>query len=186
MENKFLTRINESLSKPAPTEATLDLTLKKILPAVGPWSEDLREDKFYLNKPWLEFRDDDNFHAVILHFFNEDNEYLRSVDGDVSSGTWRYLEKSNKLLLSGRNKAEAELFDLAFLDNDFFILAKHGDQQRHQSPDYFVMIHEPLGKKLVWSEAMEVLASKADNSVTFYVMVTIIILLLIAIIWVLM
>ncbi len=182
-------RISRSVVKPVPTAESLDKSLKQILGDVKPWSEDLREQKFYINKGWLEYRDDDDFQGTVLHIFkekaseDEDNEYLRVVDGDVFTGTWSYMAASNKLLISGRNKAEGELFDLAFLDNDFFILQKHGDQERHGHPIYFVMLHEPLGKKLGgdWLEAMKKLHSKADNSVSFYILVTFIILLLIAV-----
>ncbi len=158
-----------------------DYLEEKILPKVRPWSEDLREERFYLRKSWLEFRDDVNFHKTVLHFFNEGGEYLKSEDGEISAGRWRYLPDSNKFMILEEKSQEGELFDLAFLDDDFFILRKHGDQRRLGKRAYFLMIHEPLGKKTDWREAMELLYDKAGRSIGFYVILIIALLLVIAI-----
>lgn len=180
MENKYLAKVNQSLSEPVPDHETMDENLRAILKVVRPLSEDLREEHFYLNKPWLEFRDDENFHEAILHFFNEENEYLRSINGDVAAGEWRYLEKSNKLLISIGD--ESELYDLAFLDSEFFILSKHGNNQKLGRPNYLVMLHERLGRNLVWREAMEKLFNKYRNNNSFLITITLIVLALIALI----
>jgi len=158
----------------------MDDTLNDILKLVRPLSEDLREEQFYLNRPWLEFRDDESFHDAILHFFNEEGEYLRSVNGDVSEGEWRYLQSSNKLMISLGD--ESELYDLAFLDPEFFILSKHGDNAKLGRPEYFVMLNERVGRKLEWNDAMAKLFNKYRNNNSWLITLTIIILLLIAII----
>lgn len=158
----------------------MDRYLDQIIPIVRPWSEDLREEGFYTERAWLEIRDDVHFHKAILHFFNEGGEYLRSVDGNVSHGSWRYLERSNKLLIehSGGN----ELFDLAFLDSQFFILDKHGDQEKLGQRKYTVFIFEPLGKRLEWRDAMELLFNNYRSNNNYYITLGLIILLIIAII----
>ncbi|HMQ49384.1 MAG TPA: hypothetical protein PKA00_18045 [Saprospiraceae bacterium] len=176
MENKLLDRVSKSLSVELPEQDSLDDYLDEILKAVRPLSEDLREQKFYLNKSWLELRDDEHFHDAVLHFFHEGGEYLHSVNGDVSSGSWRFLDSSNKLMIND------ELFDLAFLDPEFFILSKHGDQQRLKKAKYFVLVFEPIGRKLEWRDAMEKLFNKYRNSNSFYITLAIIILLIIAIV----
>ena len=145
-----------------PYSETMDDYLDELLPSARSMGEDLREDHFYLNKPWLEFRDDEKFHDTILHFYNEGGEYLKSVNGDVSNGSWRYLESSNKMMI------EDELYDLAYLDSEFFILSKHGDQKRLKKRKYFVMVFEPVGRKLEWRNVVEKLYGKYRNSNNFY------------------
>ena len=83
------------------------------------------------------------------------------------------------------DEAESELFDLAFLDGQFFVLIKHGDQQRFGQRKYFVMAYEAVGKHLEWHDAMLYLFNKYRNNNSFYIMVAVIILLIVAIILVL-
>ena len=162
MENKFLEKVSQAWSTELPYSETMDDYLDQLLPSARAIGEDLREDHFYLNKPWLEFRDDEKFHDTILHFYNEGGEYLKSVNGDVSNGSWRYLESSNKMMI------EDELYDLAYLDSEFFILSKHGDQKRLKKRKYFVMVFEPVGRKLEWRNVVEKLYGKYRNSNNFY------------------
>jgi hypothetical protein len=180
--NKYLAKVNQSLSEPVPEHTNMDDNLRAILKQVRALSEDLREEKFYLNKPWLEFRDDENFHDAILHFFNEENEYLRSTNGDVEAGEWRYLSSSNKLMISLDEEEPSELYDLAFLDPEFFILSKHGDNKKLGRPEYLVLLHERVGKNLVWREAMEKLFNKYRNNNSFLITFTLIVLALIALV----
>jgi len=179
LENKLLDKVARSLSVEMPYAKSMDRYLDQIIKDIRPLGEDLREEEYYLEKPWLEIRDDVHFHKAILHFFNEGGEYLRSVDGDVSGGSWRYMERSNKLLIE--HSGGAELYDLAFLDGKFFILDKHGDQERLGQRKYTVLIHEPLGKRLEWRDAMEYLYNSYRNKNTYYITIVLIILTLIAI-----
>jgi hypothetical protein len=150
----------------------------KILPKVRPWSEDLREEKFYVKKSWLELRDDVNFHKTVLHFFNPENEYLRSEDGEITAARWRYMADSNKLLLFDEKYREGELYDLAYLDDDFFVLRKHGDQRKLGNRGYIFLIHEPLGRNAEWRDAIELLYDKAGRSIGFYILLLVALALL--------
>ena len=114
-----------------------------------------------------------------MHFFNKEGEYLRSVNGNVTAGSWRLMETSNKLLLEHE---ENELFDLAFSDKNFFVLKKHGDQARMGQPKYFVMVHEPLGRKLEWRDAMELMYNTYRSNNSFYFTLAAIVLVIIAIV----
>ena len=184
MDSKFLDKISQAISDEMPYAETMDSYLDQIIPKVRQYGEDLREYKFYLGKPWLEFRDDVNFHHVILHFFNEGGEYLISKDGDVSTGSWRHLPESNKFLINGRG-GSPELFDLAFLDGEYFILQKHGEQWQKGRRKYFMMMNERVGKKLEWRDAIIKLYRKTQDFNQFYMILAIIILLIIAIVIVL-
>lgn len=60
------------------------------------------------------------------------------------------------------------LFDLAFLDKDFFILDKHGDQTRKGERKYYVFVNEKIGRKLEWHDAMEYLYNRYRNNNAFF------------------
>ncbi len=166
-----------SLEVEIPPAETLDEFLDILIPTVRHLGEDLREERFFLNKPWLQFKDDDLFHQKVLHFFNEGGEYLVSTDGNVEGGAWRILDTSNKMLLE--IGGQAELYELAFLDTQFFILRKHGDQQRLGMPKYFVMTYEPIARHLEWRDAMELLFNRYRNGNRSYLILTVVIILLV-------
>jgi len=154
----FLNDIFKALDPELPKDlATMDQHLDFILPRVIPLGEDLREEKFWIGRRWKEMREDEGFHEAILHIFNPGGEYLLSLDGNVVKGGWKKLENYNTLLMeiSGRS----ELFDLRFLNGDFMILGKHGDQARKGARKYFCLMHEPAtkagGRELDWRNAME-------------------------------
>ena len=140
---KLLDTVGQAFRAELPEFSSMDEYLDFLIPKVRPWGEDLREEKHYVNRAWLEFQDDDQFHDIVLHFFNEEGEYLRSENGDVSTGHWRYLESANKFLI---DHGDTELYDLAYMDKNFFILKKHGEQERFGKAKYFVLAHEPLAK----------------------------------------
>jgi hypothetical protein len=167
----------KSFNVELPQAATLDAMLDKILPNIRPHGEDLREEKFYLGKHYLEVRDDESFHDVVLHVFNAEGEYISSTNGKVDCGEWRLL--GNKMNF-GPSTCEGCLYDLAFLDDEFFILQRHGNTRLFERK-YMVLIVEKLAKKMEWNESMEYLFDKYRNSSAFYWLVAMIVFLLIAI-----
>lgn len=181
-EPKLLDLIGQAFRPELPELDDMEAYLDFILPKIRPLGEDLYEESHYVNKPWLEFQDNDAFTEIVLHFFNPEGEYLRSVNGDVSSGHWRYLESSNKMLIDHK---ETQLFDLAYMDKNFFILRKHGEQSRLRRAKYFVMANEGVSKNLEWRDLMELLYESYRNNNRFYFMLTVIVLVIIAIIMVL-
>lgn len=174
---KIFDLIGQAFSTELPDLDTMDAYLDFILPKIRHLGEDLYEESYYVNKPWLEFQDSDRFMDVVLHFFNPDGEYLRSVNGDVESGRWRYLESSNKLLIEHK---DAQLFDLAYMDRNFFILRKHGEQERHGKAKYFVLAQEGIARRLEWKDVMALLYDSYRSNNRFYFTLTLIVLLVIA------
>lgn len=180
MESKFLDSLFKSFSAELPELKKMDDYLDLILPEVRPWSEDLYEKEYYIDTRWLEIRDSDSFHEDVLHIFRKDGELLISIDGNISKGRWKILSSSNSIILDVGNKNE--LYDLSFLNNDFFILSKHGDQRRKNQRVYFVMARENFVHGLEWREIMELLFTRYRSNSQIIVVVTIIAIIVLIII----
>ena len=181
MESKFLDSLFKSFSAELPELKKMDDYLDLILPEVMPWSEDLYENEYYIDTRWLEIRDSDSFHEAVLHIFRKDGEYLISIDGNISKGKWKILnDSSNAIILDIGNKAE--LYDRSFLNKDFFILRKHGDQQRKNQRKYFVMARENFVKDLEWREIMELLFTRYRNNSQVIVIATVVVIIVLIII----
>ncbi len=178
-DNILIDKIARAFNVELPLRANMEEYLDVILPAIRQQSEDLREEEFFLGKAWLEIRDQDDFHEAVLHFFNPEGEYLQSVDGNVHKGIWRYMPGTNKLMidqLAGGAAIKSELFDLAFMDDYFFILKKHGNQTRKGMAKYFVLGYEPATRGLEWRDAVELLFNKyRDNSELYQYIIYIIV-----------
>ena len=94
------------------------------------------------------------------------------------------MDGYNKFLI-GEGNRDGELFDLSFLDGQFFILSKHGDQERMGQRKYFVMVVENVGKGLEAREVMERLFNKYRNNSGLFITIMLIILVIIAIFFIL-
>lgn len=172
MENKLTENITRTFELPLPDAATMDQQLDQIIPKVRPWGEDLYEQQYYLDTRWLEIRDDDEFHESVLHIFRDEGEYLISIDGNITPGVWKILSKSNTFIIEkvvGEAVITSELYDLAFLNKDFFILRKHGDQKRKGGQKYFVLAREKAVRGLEWRDVMELLYNQYRNNSTYIV-----------------
>lgn len=163
--------IDKTFEQNLPERRNLNEYLSKdILPNIRHLGEDLREKKFYVvdgGKPWLQITDDVRAQEMVLHFFNDGGEYLRSVDGNVSRGRWRLLDQTNKMILEqGGGKGDpskSELYELAFLNNYFFILKKHGSDNYGRPAKYLVMGYEGTVRGLSWLDCMELLYNEHRN-----------------------
>ena len=185
IENKFLDSLTKPFNLELPEGDSMDQYLDYIIPAVRPWSEDLREEEFYLDTRWLEIRDNDDSLESVLYIFRAEEDLLISIDGNISKRTWRRLDKSNTLIMEQTvdgTVVKGELFDLAFLNKDFFILLKHGDQKRKGKNKYFVFGREAIVKKLEWREVMELLFNRYRTNSQFMTMTAVIVLVIVAVI----
>jgi hypothetical protein len=153
MEIRLFDRFNRELEMDMPHFDHLDNNVDFVLAKVYQWSEDLYEQQYYLAKRWLEVREDEHFHESVLHIFNDGGEYLVSIDGNIQKGAWRFLPESNTFITEFLGKSE--LYDLGFLNEDYFLLVKHGDQARKGQRRYFVMGREGKISGLTWREVME-------------------------------
>lgn len=184
MENKITENISRSFELPLPDGATMDQQLDAIIPKIRPWGEDLYEQQYYLDTRWLEIRDDEEFHESVLHIFRDEEEYLISIDGNITQGVWKILSRSNTLIIekvAGGSVITSELYDLAFLNKDFFILRKHGNQIRKGGKKYFVLARERAVRGLEWRDVMELLYNQYRNNSTYVVALIALVIAVIAI-----
>ena len=164
--------ISKALSPDLPKDlGDMDAHLDFILPKVNPYGEDLREGKFWIGKRWKEIRQEEGFHEAILHIFYNEGEYMLSIDGNLMKGSWKQLGEYNSLVIEIGGRSE--LFDLRFLNGDFIVLTKHGDQARKGQRRYFLMMHEPAsrprGVDLDWRNVMEKMFNIwRENSVSIW------------------
>lgn len=187
METKFFDSIAELFNTQTFPEgnATLDEYLDDVIGIVKGNSDDLREEGVYTNKPWVEVRDDENFHELVFHFFSpqptedEDKEYLRTVDGEVEQGKWRYV--GNKLFIGDEDYDKTLVYELAFMDSEFMILKLLANPKKfsqENTPKYFVLAVEKLGRKLEWLDLVKYLFEKyQSNNLTFYLIAIFIVLI---------
>ncbi len=182
MKNNLLVKFQEAFNPVLPDVGGLKDYLDYIVPYVSDWGEDLIETEFYTEdggKPWLEFRDQVNFQETVVHFFNPDNEYLRSTNGNILKGEWRILENTNKMIIEtfpggDRKKAIGELYELVYLDKTFFILQKHGDEKK-----YLAMGYEPLVRGMTWLEYIQALFWTYRNRHKKFILTVVVIAILV-------
>lgn len=180
IDNPFLEKFTRTFSLELPPATSIDQYLDQILPEIKAHSEDLREREVYLDTRWLEISDKDDFHESILHIFREEEEYLLSIDGNINTGVWRTLPKSNTLIIDqmeGETLIKSELYDLAFLNKDFFVLKKHGDQTRIGRNKYKFLGREAHVKKLVWRDAIESMYNLHRNNSQYFTWVVVVVLM---------
>ncbi len=180
MSNQSLIPFSGSFELELPVLEDMDAYIDYVLPQIRPLSEDL-EEYYFLNKRWLEIRDDEDFHESILHIFHEDGEYLRSLNGDVTSGTWRIVE-DNALIIE--HTVFNELFDLAFNNNNFFVLRKHGAKNEFEKK-YFVMGRENYVKNVEWRDIIELMYNEYRQNFRFrffliFIIVIVVVLVLLS------
>ncbi len=174
MKDNFIVSIQEAFNPTLPDVGGLMDYLDFMMPYISNWGEDLIETEYYTaegGKPWLEFRDQVNFQETVLHFFNPDGEYLRSVNGNVSKGRWRLLEKTNKMIIDitgGKDKSTGsnELYELVYLDETFFILQKHGSSQK-----FLALGYEPMVAGMTWLEYVQALFQQYRNKHRRFILV---------------
>lgn len=169
--------MNEEL----PPFDNLDQGIDFLMGYLRRFSEDLWEQEFYINRRWMEVRDDVNFQEAILHVFEEDGSYLRILDGDISTGSWEYTLGGLVIKFAGRH----ELYERVFLNEQFFILKKHGDHSsKGNRSKYFFIATESLARRMEWNKLLIVMYEiyKSNSNymtivVGFFLLVALIILM---------
>jgi len=166
-----------------------DIQLDLILEQIYDWSEDIEdfvEDEHFKTR-WLQVLESDNDDTILHLFFKEQQEYLYSLDGDILfRGEWKTLKENNSLIIDrlvNNQVTKSELFDLAFLSEDFLILKKHGDQRKKGKAKYLFLGREELVEDLEHDEILTLLRNEGGSNFpwnTILVIGFVLILLIIA------
>ena len=167
--NNILNALNSEL----PHFNSLDEGIDYIMKYMGRFSEDLSETEFYLGTRWLEVRDDVNFQETILHVFKEGGVYLRILDGDIGTGNWEQTVGGFVIKFAGKH----ELYDRVFLNEDFFILRKHGDQSLKGQRKYFFIAREALARKREWVDLLDLMFEIYKGNANYLVLVVVALLI---------
>lgn len=138
--------------------------LTSLVGDIHPFSEDLYEKEYFLEKKWLQVSDRD--FQTRLHIFRENGDYLESIDGNVFMGSWSILEDSNTIIFEkfgiGPN-SEKRLYELAFLNEDFFILKKHGNRTGYEN-QFLLLGREAMVRNLGWEEVVDLIYTRYKNN----------------------
>ncbi len=152
----MLDTVNRLWSVELPYCNSLQEYLSEIVPYIRPWSEDLREQEFYVSeegsKPWLEITDSAHIPEAVLHYFEGNGEYIRVVEGHVTQGRWRHFGGSNKIVID--HGGQSIMYELQYLDHRFFILKQYGYNERNP---WLFFGYEPLVRGLPWRDCIELL-----------------------------
>ncbi len=162
VENRLPDIVSRIWSVELPWCNSLEEYLEEIVPYIRPWSEDLREEEFYVSesgtKPWLEITDKAHIPEAVLHYFEADGTYVKVVEGHVSNGRWRHFGGSNKLVIDFGGSSI--MYELQYLDHRFFILRKHGYNPNNP---WLFFGYEPLVQGLPWRDCVELLFETYRN-----------------------
>lgn len=148
----FIKNVFGSINPPLPQFKTLDEGIDYVLDYVGIYSEELSNSDMFIGTRWTEIRDNVHFHEALIHVFKNDGVYHRILDGDISTGSWG-LDLGGFILKFGGH----ELYELVFLNENFFILKKHGKRSGKQQQGYLVFVKESVAKRREWTEVLEIL-----------------------------
>jgi len=138
--------------------------LTSLVSDIHPYSEDLFEKEYFLEKKWLQISDRD--HQTRLHIFRGNGDYLESVDGNVFMGNWSILENSNTIIFEKPGmgqRSEKRLYELAFLNEDFFILKKHGNRSGFEN-QFLLLGREAIVRNLNWEEVVDLIYTRYKNN----------------------
>jgi len=147
-----------------------DVQLDLILEQISDWSEEIEEfeENEYFKTRWIQVLEEDIDDTILHLFFKENNEYLYSLDGDILfRGEWKILNENNSLIIDrlvNNQVTKSELFDLAYLSEDFFILKKHGDQRKKGKAKYLFLGREDLVENLEHDEILMLLRKEAGGT----------------------
>ncbi len=164
MSKNIFSPVQNAFQQELPECESMDEYLDAILPKLQAYSEPIEKEGF-LNVRWLEVNEDEDFRDVMLHIFCVDHEYLISVDGNITKGTWKTLAGDQTFIfeVGGRR----ELYDCVFNHGDFLILKKHGNQQRRGQQKYFFLGRESFIGEKDWAEVIQSLFDISANNFKF-------------------
>lgn len=185
MSNIYRDSFNNVISAKLPEYDSLDGYLSFILNRTAKYSNIIENRSFIVNKRWTEIRDDDNFHEVVLHIFKlnddtsdefKDQPFVKVIDGNVTNGEWSTIEGGNGLFV--KHLKEHEFYDLRFINEDFLVLQKHGNQRQRT---YLFLVNERIANNREWREIVEIFYDVYRFNPAFLILIIVVVLFLVGI-----
>lgn len=181
MDDRLLDKIAEPFNVNLPEYKTLESMLNEVLPVVQSFGETRFEEDGPLTQiNWVRMTDMVGDTTLRLYRFQPGSSEIQIAnDGDMDSLSYSILPDNRRRIIIGQSLyRDSVLYELAFLDNDFLILKRHGnlanvDERRR----YLLFCSEPLGTRLTWDEALEKLVAKYRNSAMPWQWIIVILLL---------
>lgn len=178
MQERLLDKIAEPFNIQLPERSTMDQTIDDILRIIAKNSNSITEEEYFVDRQWVEMSDDLGENAVKLFVFQGGGgggSILMSTNGRVENASWSVLDRTQKIIISSGMQG-GELYNLAFLDADFFIIRRHGDPRAHPRR-YRMFVNERVAGRLEWNEALEMLYAKYRNTSTPFLIAALLVVL---------
>jgi hypothetical protein len=167
MEDRLLDKIAEPFNLNLPEYATLEEMIDGVLPAVARFGEvDMNDEASPLyTTNWVKMTDRPGATAVELYVFQgyQRGEIRTVTDGVVGAQAYEVEESGRRIIVGQSIMRDSYLYELAFLDEDFLILRRHGNAA-NMDHRYLFFCREAIGTRLTWNEALERLVDKYRNS----------------------
>lgn len=107
--------------------------LKSLLPRLQSYSRKLDDLSSFTNIPWAVVTEEG---TQVTYLFQTNKEFLVSVGGEVTMGTWDYKEVLKSLLIDFNGKKK--LYNHGFIDDTVMLLRKDG------TDDLFMLANKDL------------------------------------------
>ena len=165
MDERLLDKIAEPFNLQLPDYQSMEEMLDDILPEVRGYSEPSFEDEdASLNVvEWVKMSDQPGATKINLWSFEPGSEIRIVSDGELSNKFYS-VEGPRRIVIGDGMYRNAILYELAFMDRDFLIVQRHGNQENIRGKKYLVFCREAIGTRLVWHEALTRLVDKYRNS----------------------
>lgn len=177
MQERLLDKIAEPFNIQLPVSSSMDAAIDSILPALQGKSQSLKDEDYFLNRQWIKVSDDIANTTVQLYIFQSGSRIFISNDGKVENGSWNVLDGTQKMII-GAGSMGGILYNLAFLDADFFILKRHGSLQGVKNK-YLVFANERIAARMDWDQSLEMLADKYRNTNIGFLVIALVLLLVV-------
>lgn len=176
MEDRLLDKIAEPFNINLPEKETMEQTIDAYLPAVKKFSEkDLTDENSPLYKvDWIKMSDKPGMTTISMHTFIRASNEIRIANDGVMDGLVFRVLNSKRVIIGQSMHRDAFLYELAFLDNDFFILKQHGNEANFRKGKYLFFCREGIGDKLTWNQALEKMVDRYRNNEFPWVLIAVI------------
>ena len=178
MDDRLLDKLAEPFNLKLPEYTSMHEMIEEIIPVVKQYSEPelADEDSPLYETSWVRMTDNPGDNVVQLHTFNRTGEISIANDGAMDSLSHKIVERK-RIIIGQSLYRDSFLYELAFMDNDFLILKRHGNDANFSNKYLFYCV-EHIGTRLTWDEALEKLVAKYRNNAMPWGMILIILLVL--------